>query len=502
MRLATGRWSGGVALIVSALLVIQAACGGESPTASSPTGSVQVNVETTGHDLDPDGYAVVVGGQPHPVAANGQVTIDGLAEGAVSVELTGVAPNCAAQGSNPRALTVVGKATVMTTFQVVCLGTGSLQVTVVTTGEDLDMDGYTVEAGDSVRALAASAVVTVGGLLEGDVSVLLKGVALNCQVTGSNPRTVTIVFGTTVDVAFDITCAKTSWHVKTSMPTARLGLAAAEVNGVIYAIGGYPDNGTPALATVEAYDPMTDTWVSRAAMPTARRWLSAAAVNGIIYVIGGRNAPVATAGLTTVEAYDPLTNTWATRSDIPTGRVAAATAVVGGKIYVVGGGATNDALLATVEEYDPATDTWSPKQDMPTARAGLALEVAGGKLYAIGGGHESLGLPTVEVYDPATDTWTSLADMEAGRSFLCSGLVDGRIYAIGGRDSQERIYSTVRVYDPAADTWGAAAAMPSLRDAMSCATVNGRIYAVGGNPASFPPFTGLATVEEFDPSVP
>ena len=42
------------------------------------------------------------------------------------------------------------------------------------------------------------------------------------------------------------------------MPTARYDLAAVGTNGLIYTIGG--TNTGSALATVEAYDPLTNTW--------------------------------------------------------------------------------------------------------------------------------------------------------------------------------------------------------------------------------------------------
>jgi hypothetical protein len=67
----------------------------------------------------------------------------------------------------------------------------------------------------------------------------------------------------------------------------------------LYAVGGFAGAG---LATLEAYDPSTDTWTTRAAMLTARSSIGASAVGGLLYVIGGYdgNAPLAT-----VEAYHP-----------------------------------------------------------------------------------------------------------------------------------------------------------------------------------------------------
>src|SRR5690349_16296583 len=81
-----------------------------------------------------------------------------------------------------------------------------------------------------------------------------------------------------------------TWTSKTPLPTPRSHLAVGEVNGVLYAIGGMKDRPCcpyPFIATVEAYDRMTDTWTSKASMPTARADLGVGVVNGILYAVGG-----------------------------------------------------------------------------------------------------------------------------------------------------------------------------------------------------------------------
>ena len=55
------------------------------------------------------------------------------------------------------------------------------------------------------------------------------------------------------------------------------------------------------VATVEEYDPNTDTWTVKAPMPTARQSLGAALANGKIYAIGGIG--VSSATLATVEEF-------------------------------------------------------------------------------------------------------------------------------------------------------------------------------------------------------
>ncbi len=99
------------------------------------------------------------------------------------------------------------------------------------------------------------------------------------------------------------------------------------------------------------------TWTRKADMSTARYCIAASEVNGKIYVIGGWDAWKDPTLLATVEMYDPATNTWERKADMPTARGALATAVLDGKIYAIGG-ARGRSAFSTVEVYDPATDTW------------------------------------------------------------------------------------------------------------------------------------------------
>ena len=102
------------------------------------------------------------------------------------------------------------------------------------------------------------------------------------------------------------------------MPTPRFGSSIAEVDGKLFVIGGSQSD--DRLATVEVYDPATDSWTPRAEMPTARKNTAAAVVNGIIYVFGGTQIKCS-GSITTTEAYDPETDTWTTKQDMPTARI-------------------------------------------------------------------------------------------------------------------------------------------------------------------------------------
>ena len=160
---------------------------------------------------------------------------------------------------------------------------------------------------------------------------------------------------------------------------------------------------------VEEYDPATDTWTRKADMPTARAAFGFAVVNDRIYIIGGTLPPAWTQpAIATVEEYDPATDTWSSKSDIPTPRHFFPASAMNGKIYVFGGIhlVGDGKVISSVEEYDPATDTWVQRSAMPNERYQHSSSVMGGKIYIIGGlgGREinfSL-VPLVEEYIPGS----------------------------------------------------------------------------------------------------
>ncbi len=277
------------------------------------------------------------------------------------------------------------------------------------------------------------------------------------------------------------------WTSRASMPTARTRLAATVVNGKIYAIGGMNSGGLSA--TVEEYDPTTDTWTTKALMPTARFFLAAATANGKIYALGGygNNAP-----FNTVEEFDPATNTWMTRASMPTLRAELAASEVDGRIYVMGGTSDYSVALSAVDEYDPTTDSWTTKASMPTPRWGLTTAAVNGRIYAIGNSGNSPGSSqTVEEYDPATNTWsTKAAATGAGTATTFSG----KIYVVDG------IFGVVEEYDPVADQWIRHQPLMTIpRNSLAAASVNGRIYALGGSSYSTGTLQVSNAVEEFVP---
>src|SRR6266571_4708 len=180
---------------------------------AATTGSLTVTTSTTGSNLDPDGYTVVVdGSQSQAIGINTSVTFSGLSPGNHSVQLNGLAQNCTVS-SNPRTVSITAGTTTTTTFSVSCTATttGTLSVTTATTGQNqptgytLNVTGPSFPTGAS-QPIGVNDTKTVTGIAAGDYQVSLSGAPSNCAVSGANPRTVTVTAGNTASTTFSVSC--------------------------------------------------------------------------------------------------------------------------------------------------------------------------------------------------------------------------------------------------------------------------------------------------------
>jgi len=262
-----------------------------------------------------------------------------------------------------------------------------------------------------------------------------------------------------IGMVYEYDPATDKWAKKKPMALASHHVAFTELNGKIYAFGGFvpPESGPPAWVPIDnawEYDPAADSWKALAPMPTKRGSPVAVSVNGKIYVIGGAGTPPNNPEVTavhparphvvlgTVEEYDPATNTWRSRTPMPTPRNHAVAGVVNGKVYVIGGrvGAAFIGVAAdidVVEEYDPATDRWGAiRARMPTPRSAMAGGVYGGKIYVEGGegqtGVYMMTFRSLEAYDPAANKWTVLPSMPVSRHGLAGAVVGNRLHMVSG----------------------------------------------------------------------
>lgn len=225
--------------------------------------------------------------------------------------------------------------------------------------------------------------------------------------------------------------ATDSWVTKRDMPTARYDFGLVELNGKLYAIGGFNNEGYH-LNLVEEYDPKTDTWTQKASMKIRRSKLAVVALNDKIYAIGGSNYGSGCNRLNTVEEYDPITDKWTMKAHLNHSRKGISGVVANGKIYAIGGLSTEATTI--VEEYNPSTYKWTIKKGMSTARILLDVEELDGTIYAIGG--ESTGI--VEAYDPKKDSWSIKEPLPYAALGHGVAEVNGKLYVIGGKTEDGR----------------------------------------------------------------
>ena len=123
------------------------------------------------------------------------------------------------------------------------------------------------------------------------------------------------------DTMFELTPGAAAWVEKAKMPSSRGDKAAVTMSdGSIIVVGGEThareEQTQVAAHPVEQYYPAHDTWVPKASIPTARFRFGAAQVDDIVYAMGGHrvctttypanSAPVSTCAALTLDSVEAL----------------------------------------------------------------------------------------------------------------------------------------------------------------------------------------------------
>lgn len=281
----------------------------------------------------------------------------------------------------------------------------------------------------------------------------------------------------------------TDWKKRASLLSPRKAHCAATVNGHILVAGGITDDTKPPVASTEARRVAgKGEWRSLPPMPTPRGNPAAAEIDGMMYVIGGVNS---TGFLDVVERFDPRTRRWATSTALPEQRLATAAAGLRDLLYAAGGSVLDnggDRNTDSVVVFNPRKPAlgWKQVAPMSVTRARHGLIAAGGHLYAIGGENQDFDtISTAERYDPDTNTWTAIAPMHESRAFFGITVVGHHIAVIAGynRVAENSIFlRTTEVYNTHTDRWRTLdAQLPTPKASLVAATEpNGSILAIGG----------------------
>jgi hypothetical protein len=175
----------------------------DAPEPQPKTGSIEVRVEETKHPLA--GYTVTLdGSKPKQVAGSAKTQYDGLFEGTYTVAVTNVG-ECTVDGADTQNVVVRANQTSIATFRVSCNPVGTVRIVTMTTGVDID-HMYEIRFGQGEEDIGSNASFDVSDVPIGDYTVLLTGVAENCDVTSEDTQDITVVANSVTTVNFTAEC--------------------------------------------------------------------------------------------------------------------------------------------------------------------------------------------------------------------------------------------------------------------------------------------------------
>lgn len=171
------------------------------------TGSVLASVETEGA-ASPDSLEVSLDDtEPRSIPAFGVFAWADVTPGVHLVTLGALPANCSAP-DNPRQIDVEAGLQSVAAFDVDCVATtGELRITVTTSGDGSDRDGYRIDvpAADVFERVGTDAELLLTELAPGDYVVRLRDVAWDCDVEEDRVEA-RVVAGLRTDVVFEVRC--------------------------------------------------------------------------------------------------------------------------------------------------------------------------------------------------------------------------------------------------------------------------------------------------------
>jgi N-acetylneuraminic acid mutarotase len=291
------------------------------------------------------------------------------------------------------------------------------------------------------------------------------------------------------------------WTTGTPSPIVRAEGLGAFVNGILYAFGGFANQGSeattiPLQTECDSYNPATDTWTRLSTFPEPFQDAPGVVVGDDIWFMGGFIGNYPGTMSTHVWIYNTDNDTWSRGPDLPAPRASAAAALVGSTIYVTGGFSPTQTVSSTLAlDLNNQSAGWQQMADLPTGRNHFAAVSLGGYLYAIGGQSGDGDIrtdqvaedpqPEVDRYDPSTNTWTVVAPLPpyAGMSHIGNSVVvyNGKIIVVGGEITHKVPQTDVVAYDPVTNTWSSLGTLPAARSTALVGVVNGQLIVATGN---------------------
>ena len=383
---------------------------------------------------------------------------------------------------------------------------------VITPGDIPVSSGDTITVTPTVSTSYTLSVQNPAGTQSGQtirISVMTGTFAAVSNVSSvdrySGARAITLPSGKVVVFGNDAYTNITDVYNPTTNSFSRVGdmargrhrFATALLNdGKVLAIGGMYLNGATytSLATVEIFDPITETWSYTGSLNVAREGAIAVVLpNGKVLVTGGMMRAPGTTYLSSAEIYDPATGLFTYVNSMPQARGSATGALMAdGRVFIAGGYNGTNGHMKSAVIYNPSLNTWttvtSQMNSIHSEGGAVTLLMNDGRMIVAGGWNPSDGVWTIDVYNPVTNSFVAAANLPQfshGRGGITGHVLsNGLVAFIGGSSGASGdIANTIVLYDPVTNTMATEAnTMSARRYRQASALMNdGRIIIIGGN---------------------
>jgi len=258
------------------------------------------------------------------------------------------------------------------------------------------------------------------------------------------------------------------WAFAQSMSQRRSYVAAALMDGRIYAAGGMVGEAGRPLATLQRFDPGANAWTTLAPLPEPVRAAAGAALDGTVFALGGQTREGAGRQ---VYAYDVDRGRWREEAPLPAPRFNMAAVALDGKIYALGG-FSKTRESDDVFVYEPEADSWSRGTPLPFPNHTFGAVVFRGEIWMLGGRRGERILRDVWIYDPRADAWRRGPTMPRPMELVGAAVAGDQIHAIWE--------STYQIYDAATGRWSQGPRSLVTRHGLEAFYVDGALYTIGG----------------------
>ncbi|KAF7813613.1 F-box/kelch-repeat protein [Senna tora] len=204
----------------------------------------------------------------------------------------------------------------------------------------------------------------------------------------------------------------------------KAGFGVVVLNGKLLVMAGYSviDGTGSASAEVYQYDSCLNSWSRLPNMNVARHDFACAEVNGLVYAVGGYGADGAS--LSSAEVYDPDAAKWTLIENLRRPRWGCFACGFEGKLYVMGGRSSfTIGNSKFVDVYNPERQSWCEMKNgcvMVTAHA-----VLGKKLFCM----EWKNQRKLAIFNPEDNSWKMVPVPLTGSSSIGIrfGILDGKL---------------------------------------------------------------------------